>query len=287
MKIIKASHNRSIVFITCLLLSYESDFYNWIKWLFEWRIISYQIITSKIFLAFNTLIGELLMWSYPNSSSIEEKEKLLAERKEIARIMLSILQDIDNSTFKVSFPYPGKSLSTRVYIRIMTNFIDGIVADSLAGAQVVNFHLMQFGKKHSGKIPSQEPFREKIMTLLVLWRFYARRIVELEYANSDVDAMRPIFLAQLVQSQFGGIMDEIFTHFNNTQIVSKATDTLFLSDVNTLPSSLVESKRKTSKIGYISRILINTENWPEKTRWKLKALRKLLSSQLENFSIKN
>jgi hypothetical protein len=116
------------------------------------------------------------MKSNPESSSIEQKEKLLRERKEIARIMISILQEIDYSNFKVSFTDLGKCLSTQVYIRVMTNFIDGIVVDSLAGAQMVSFHLMQY----SGKIPHQEPFQQKVMTLLILWSFYARRIVELE-----------------------------------------------------------------------------------------------------------
>jgi REP element-mobilizing transposase RayT len=99
--------------------------------------------------------------------------------------------------------------------------------------------------------------------------------------------MKPFFLAQLVESQFRCFIKETMTLFNNTQIVSNAIHTLILCDVNTLPSSLVERKRKTSAMGFISRILIEGEDLSEKTRWKLKALRKLLSSQSENFSIKD
>jgi hypothetical protein len=280
MKIIRAFHDRKMVLLACLLLSAEDvDYYNFAELLFDPKIQNYFRSTRKIFEVFNDLIGTLFMKPYPNSN-IEEKEKLLIERKETAKIMISILQEINNSQFNFVLPFPRRIFSTQDYIRIMIIFIDGIVADSLAGAQMVNFHLKQFHKKYPGKIPIAEPFQEEIYTLLILWRFYARHIINHEYKNIWVEDLDPIFLAQLIETTYARYLENIFTVFG-VEIVSEALVSLYYDEVVNLPSSCVEYKgRRIGNVGRIMSLLATEkENEQGNTCWKLKAYIKLFHSK--------
>jgi hypothetical protein len=280
MKIIWAFHDRNMVLITCLLLNHDLNFNDWAKGLSYWYLEIYQTNTEKVYIVLNLLIGFLLRKPYSSSSNMEEKERQLNERKKVVKIILLILQEIDNSNFEINFPFLRRNLSTRSFIRIMTKFIDGIVADSLAGAQVVNFHLNQFGKKYPGTIHSKEPFQEEITTLLMLWRFYARHITHNEYANIDVEDLDPRFLAQLIETKYEGYLEEIYTFFSKKHIVSKAASTLYGLNLDNFRSSLIDSKRKIGKIGCLSNFISTSNNWSEMSVWELKVYIKLLRCQI-------
>jgi hypothetical protein len=285
MTIIRELHDRKLVLFACLLLSEAVNYYDYAEWLFVSKFYDYNRTTGKIFEVFNQLIGKLFMNPYPNSN-IEEKEKLLIERKETAMIMVLILEEISNSKsnskHKISFSFTSRIFFTRDYIRIMKNFINRIILDPLAGAQVVNFQLKQFHKKNSGKITAVEPFQEEVYTLLILWRLYARHIIRHEYKNIFVEDLDPIFLAQLIETFYARNLEAIFRVFE-VGIVSNAMISLYYAEVINIPSSCMDYKVRGRKISNIGRALsfltLKKENEQENTCWKLEAFIKLSLSR--------
>jgi hypothetical protein len=282
MRIIRAFHDKSIVLLACLLLSADNtNYYNFGEWLFDRKRHNYISTTRKIFEIFNDLIGMLFMKPYPNPN-IEEKEKILNERKKTAKIMISILQQVNNSKFNFILSFPMRIFTTRDYIRIMTRFIDGIMTDSLAGAQVVFFKLKQFRIKHSGKIPVVEPFQEEIYSLLLLWRLYVRHITYYEYNEVCIESLDPIFLAQFIAVRTGFSLENIFPLFGENQIVTDALHYLYGAEVWNLPRVCVNNRRRIGNIGPILNYLeIEKENREEKALWNLKVYVKLLRSLKE------
>jgi hypothetical protein len=154
------------------------------------------------------------------NGSCEEKEKNLQGRKEIVRNILQILSQVNNSNYKIKFPFPKRKVSTQSYIRIMTIVIDEFVVDSLLGAHSVFFKLSQLSKRHSGVIPKEGPLMEEIFSLVILARLYSRHIVNHEYSTVNVEDLTPIFLAQLVMtSRWFMMLEKIFTFFCNPRII--------------------------------------------------------------------
>jgi hypothetical protein len=292
MKLVKAFGDRKITALVCIILS--SDVPKEFKWestsLFAGGGKFHQI-THYVFTNFNDFIGEKLR--QPSAiGPIEKKEVNLQERKEIVRIMLEILYQVDSSDFTIKFPFPKREVSTQSYIRIIRNFIEELVVDSLIGADSVFFKLTQLSERHSGKIPKEGPIMEEIFSLVILACHYSRQIVYHENHNVNVEDLNPIFLAQLVMTAKDNIiMEKIFTFFCNPRIV---WDTIvYLKDLcpNLMfPSEFIrESQRE--EFGCISNVIETRGCWEGKTRWLLEVYRKLFrfqcSKRLENPSDRN
>jgi hypothetical protein len=285
MKIVKAFNNRKMVLIIGEILYYSSifGFHGDMIYFGKQPGSEYQKITTWVFTKFSQFISELLDAPFPNLN-IEENKKLLNYRKETARIMLLILQQVDCSTFMIEFYKAGnRKISTRSYLQTMENYIDAIEADSLMGAGEIILQLRQMPENHSGLIPNEQPFQEKVLAQLLLWHYYSCRITDYEYENASVESLDPKFLAQLISTNYAINLSEIFSLFSGNQVIDMAITYIQSCKLYLLPSSLFEISQ-IDDIKYISHLINTKQDWKDNTGWLLKVYRKLFMEMKKNFN---
>jgi hypothetical protein len=279
MKILEAFGDRKMVIIICLILKnksvHELNIAGEIRFSFH-KPLYYGNICS-IFYDFNGLILTLLEKPFPNLD-IVEKGKNLKDRVETLRTMLQILQEINYSHVKFCFSLTMRKISTESYIRIMTAVIERIEADFLVGATVINFQLRQLTKKHSLEFPTEEPLQRKILSLLILWRYYSIHIFRFESSCFSVDNLDPIFLAQVfLTNEYHLYLEKVFTFFKNPRIISKAISHIVK---NNPKGPMASSKRD---IGYMLSLFETYPDSKGNSRWIWEVLRKLKRFQyIEN-----
>jgi predicted transcriptional regulator len=280
-RIIKVFNIRKLTLLISLILTSFSyaDFRNIAQGFVQAEGNEYQKITKEIFSNFHPFIKKFLENPFLNPTDLAKKEKSLNQRKDLLRIMLSILQQTDCSQFVIVVS--KTKISTHFYLRIMNRYIDGIKVNFLIGAEETNYQLVKLAKRYARKLPTAEWHLEKVLTPLLLWLFYSHHIVKYERADISVECLKPLFLAQLVVARYSGNYKEAFSSFNNERVVFKAIWIIYYFKLEDLPSKIIDS----SKDGDISAItkLINTKS---KSSWLLEAYRKLLRFQYAKTCLK-
>ena len=194
-----------LVYLTCLALkrfSYINFMEDLKQNLFRMnQKLHFNAIARSIFECFNWRILTNLRKNF-TFADFEDRKVEWNERKMVVCVILSILQQFSFSTesfLEIKLEYERK-ISPRTYIRIISNLIEDIEMDFEAGAYKTFLRLQHFSKSYDGKIPTQEPFQQKIFTLVNLFHFYSHHIITFSPASLKLEICTPKFLALLVMS---------------------------------------------------------------------------------------
>lgn len=248
-----------LIYLTCLAMeNYSYGYYdNFQKDLEQnpFRMnqkVYFNAAVQRIFKWFNCRILDKLRRDFSYTDSEGKKEEW-NDVKKLVCAMLLVLQQLSFSTesFLELMPYYESKISPRTYIRVMTNLIENVEMDFEAGAHKTYHQLQHFSKKYDGKIPTQEPSQQKILTLINLFFFYSRQIRSWNPTSLNLDLCTPKFLALLIRSSIctpttneeksvfrREIWEEIFAFFIADNIISEARGLIYWGKIF-LPMALI------------------------------------------------
>ena len=233
---LEALNEIKLVYLTCLALDHGNytDFQKSLELdLFGVNqgphFKEFYSIIQRIFSIFNRQILVKLRMDFTFADS-EARKKEWNDRKDIVRVMLSILQQLSFSTESfLEFPYKcEREISPRTYIRIMSDLIEDIEMDFEAGAHKTFLRLQYLSESYDGEIPTQEPLQQKIFTLVNLFHFYSLHIIYFDPTSLNLDICTPKFLACLSMSSNAAIgWESMFASFITDRFISAEKDRLF------------------------------------------------------------